>query len=240
MRVIDTGAGIAAEHLSSIFDEFFQLRNPERDRSKGSGLGLAICKRLVDAMGCAVAVESTCGEGSTFTLTIPAEFVLPLTRPAAARPPEPPPLPPRSNGPGPLLGVRILLVEDHELTRRTAAQLLTDEGAILLQAPCADVAMHLLFDARPDVLLLDLMLPDMDGREILKAVAVRRPASLKCVLAITGDVTAARQEEVLALGADALIPKPVDVESLVQVLATTLRAAADAIASPAELGATAT
>jgi PAS domain S-box-containing protein len=71
VRVIDTGVGIAPEHQRSIFDEFFQLSNPERDRNKGTGLGLAICKRLVDAMGGKLRVESTPGRGSTFTVSLP-------------------------------------------------------------------------------------------------------------------------------------------------------------------------
>jgi len=71
VRVADTGIGIAPEHLRNIFDEFFQLRNPERDRNKGTGLGLTICKRLVDAMGGTLGVESSPGAGSTFTVTLP-------------------------------------------------------------------------------------------------------------------------------------------------------------------------
>lgn len=70
--IADTGIGIAPEHQAHIFDEFFQLRNPERDRAKGSGLGLTICRRLVDAMGGELQVQSTPGQGSTFTITLPA------------------------------------------------------------------------------------------------------------------------------------------------------------------------
>jgi signal transduction histidine kinase len=77
ISVADTGVGIAPEHLSHIFDEFFQLRNPERDRAKGSGLGLTICKRLVDAMGGALEVQSAPGTGSTFTVTLPATVIVP-------------------------------------------------------------------------------------------------------------------------------------------------------------------
>ena len=77
ISISDTGIGIAPEHLSHIFDEFFQLRNPERDRAKGSGLGLTICKRLVDAMGGALDVQSAPGRGSTFTLTLPAYATVP-------------------------------------------------------------------------------------------------------------------------------------------------------------------
>jgi PAS domain S-box-containing protein len=71
IRVSDSGIGIAPEHLPNIFDEFFQLRNPERDRNKGTGLGLTICKRLVDAMGGRLSVVSQPGAGSTFTVTLP-------------------------------------------------------------------------------------------------------------------------------------------------------------------------
>jgi signal transduction histidine kinase/putative methionine-R-sulfoxide reductase with GAF domain len=71
LRVIDTGVGIAPEHQRYIFDEFFQLSNPERDRNKGTGLGLAICKRLVDAMGGRLTVQSAPGQGSTFTVSLP-------------------------------------------------------------------------------------------------------------------------------------------------------------------------
>jgi two-component system CheB/CheR fusion protein len=77
VRVTDTGVGIAPEHQRNIFDEFFQLRNPERDRNKGTGLGLTICKRLVDAMGGTITVESAPGAGSTFTVTIPPPSALP-------------------------------------------------------------------------------------------------------------------------------------------------------------------
>ena len=71
IRVADTGIGIAPQHQSHIFDEFFQLGNPERDRNKGTGLGLAICKRLVDAMGGRISLVSTPGKGSTFTVSLP-------------------------------------------------------------------------------------------------------------------------------------------------------------------------
>src|SRR5439155_6668350 len=77
IRISDTGVGIAPEFLRHIFDEFFQLRNPERDRTKGTGLGLSICKRLVDAMGGRIDVFSQPGVGSTFTVTLPSSAILP-------------------------------------------------------------------------------------------------------------------------------------------------------------------
>jgi signal transduction histidine kinase len=77
IHVTDTGCGIPPEHFERIFDEFFQLKNSERDRSHGSGLGLAICRRLVDAMGGSITVTSELGHGSTFTVRVPATSVVP-------------------------------------------------------------------------------------------------------------------------------------------------------------------
>ncbi len=72
IRFADTGIGIAPEHLAHIFEEFTQLHNPERDRSKGCGLGLAISKRLTEALGGLIAVDSQPGRGTTMTVTLPA------------------------------------------------------------------------------------------------------------------------------------------------------------------------
>jgi len=76
IRVVDTGIGIDPEFQRHIFDEFFQLRNPERDRNKGTGLGLTICKRLIDAMGGTIELSSTPGTGSIFTVILPSSTVL--------------------------------------------------------------------------------------------------------------------------------------------------------------------
>jgi signal transduction histidine kinase len=77
VRVRDTGIGIAVENQQNIFDEFVQLHNRERDRNKGTGLGLTICKRLVDAMGGQLDIDSAPGRGSTFTVTLPPATRLP-------------------------------------------------------------------------------------------------------------------------------------------------------------------
>jgi len=212
IKVIDTGIGIAPDHLTDIFDEFFQLRNPARDRSHGTGLGLAICKRLVSAMDCTLSVESSPGKGSAFTLHIPPRLVV-----------SPPTSEPQLSGGRPqshgrLAGLRILLVEDHEMTRRATARILAGEGATVMQAEHGRAALHILAHDFPQVLLLDLMLPDIDGADILRKLQTHRPASLKCMLAVSGDVSAARAEEIQSLGAQALIPKPVNIDTLVNTI----------------------
>lgn len=215
IRVHDTGVGISSEHLHSIFDEFFQLRNPERDRNKGTGLGLAICRRLVDGLGCSISVTSTLGEGTVCTLSMPPELVIPAPAEPAKKPAAVAISDPVDR---PLEGRRVLLVEDHETTRAAIARLLASQGAIVLQAATCRAALQMLRTEHPQVLLLDLMLPDEDGTTVLRSIQKHRPASLQVVLAVSGDVREARVAEVRQLGADALVSKPLTIESLMGVL----------------------
>ena len=212
IRVRDTGPGVPPEHLLRIFDEFFQLRSPDRDISKGAGLGLAISRRLVDAMGGQIAVESALDQGSTFIVTLPGSVVVPgpATEPAISDC--------AADDGERLQGLRILLVEDHAGTRRAASRLLSGEGAVVTEAADGVSALRLAHESSPQVLLLDMMLPDMDGREVLKAIQANRPATLQRILVLTGDMTEERNREIQRLGADVLVPKPVDIERLLTIL----------------------
>jgi signal transduction histidine kinase len=215
IRVEDTGVGIPEEQLPHIFDEFFQLQNPERDREKGAGLGLAICSRLLDTLGCKVSVTSRVGVGTTFTVVIPKALLVPVADM------------PRQvvvhqqgdlfeSASSPLVGLHILLVEDHFITRRTMSQLLTAEGAVVSEAATGREALHFLAHGLHDVMLLDLNLPDIDGSEVLKSLCGQRPERLKKILVVSGDVRAERIEEVKSLGADNLIPKPLSIDRILE------------------------
>lgn len=81
IRVCDTGIGIAPENLGRIFHEFEQLRDPDHDRNQGWGLGLSICRRLVEVMGGEISVESQVGQGSVFTVCLPASCIVEQSRP---------------------------------------------------------------------------------------------------------------------------------------------------------------
>ncbi|MEO5617610.1 MAG: ATP-binding protein [Candidatus Eisenbacteria bacterium] len=211
ISVSDTGVGIAADQLTRIFDEFLQLRNPQRDSARGSGLGLAICKRLVGLLGGELRVSSVPERGSTFTVELPASDLAPRLGSLAPTRPHRPPGPPR------LPGLRVVVIEDHASTRIGIRDLLEQEGAIVREAPSGAAGITLMGDEPSDVLLLDLMLPDMDGTEVLKTLRSmpRRPRG---VMVLSGDLGEERLRDLKALGPDAVVQKPVDTEVLVLAL----------------------
>jgi CheY-like chemotaxis protein len=215
INVSDTGVGIDAEYLPRIFDEFFQLRNPERDPTKGTGLGLTICKRLLDAMEGQLEVKSEPGQGTTFTITLPASCILPQVEDISSAVQ---PRPPASHSDKPLRGMRVLLVEDHAPTRSATLQLLQREGAQVAEAATGAQAVQLARQFDPHVLLLDMMLPDRIGTEVLCDIRGQNPIALRSVIIMTGDVTDDRIREIQSMGVTAFLPKPIKVADLVSIL----------------------
>jgi signal transduction histidine kinase/CheY-like chemotaxis protein len=221
VRVSDTGIGIAPEHLASIFDEFAQMNNPARDRGKGSGLGLAICRRLLDVMGGSVEVTSEVGRGSTFTVALPATSVVPgglppqvaiETNPARVNPAiEGAVIEGAATAP---LTMSILLVDDHAGSRHGTARLLREEGATVVEAADGAAALALIAERMFDILLADMMLPDIDGREVVRA-ALARGGERPLVLVLTGDLTAERRAEIDRMGVDGLVEKPINIDRLI-------------------------
>jgi PAS domain S-box-containing protein len=221
--VSDTGIGIGPEHKARIFDEFYQLRNPERDRNKGTGLGLAISKRLVDAIGGTLEVESTPEQGSAFSITLPDSIVSPR-REAVAGLESGIGLPVKTDsmprpGQNSLKGLKILVIEDHHGTRSATAQILESEGAEVLQAADGRTGLKELREQQPRILLLDLMLPDIDGKQVLAELRKSRPSDLRLILVLTGDLVSSHEDELKAMGVDAVCPKPVDIARLLAILA---------------------
>lgn len=225
IHVRDTGIGIPSEQVEHVFDEFMQVRNPERNREKGTGLGLAICRSLVRALGFEIGVKSLVGVGSTFTVGIPAIHLAPLCGGEVSA------LPARtlaiSRSPGPvaaqegmdLAGLQVLLVEDHDVAREMTRQLLESEGSIVDTAANGREALRRLTAGGHQVLLLDLNLPDFDGIEVLRHLHQTRPHTLQTILVVSGDVRPERIAQVTALGADGLLGKPVSLRRLKEVLA---------------------
>ncbi|MEO6808675.1 MAG: PAS domain S-box protein [Isosphaeraceae bacterium] len=211
LAVRDTGPGIPADQRERIFDEFAQLRNPERDRTKGTGLGLAICRRLVDSVGGRLTVESRPGFGSTFTALFPPDHLpagivlepIPSTEPTE---------------PNPIADAPVLLVEDDAQSRNALARLLIHAGYAVETAQDGYEALASLERVRPALVLLDLMMPGMDGVEVLDRIRANPDHCDLPVIVLSGDVNGRRTGELRALDVSGLLAKPVDFDELIAVV----------------------
>jgi PAS domain S-box-containing protein len=220
LSVRDTGPGIPHEQLDRIFDEFAQLRNPERDRTKGTGLGLAICRRLVEAVGGRLTVESHPGRGSTFRAYYPPDHL-----PARAQPPD---QAPRGNDPiaaavAPRAAAPILLVEDDPYSRRSLCRLIEHAGYEVETVADGASALDAVQKHRPGLVLLDLMMPGMDGVEVLQKLRNQYDRVTLPVVILSGDILSDRTSQLRALEVNAILAKPVEIDNLLAAISCHLR-----------------
>jgi PAS domain S-box-containing protein len=211
ISVSDTGQGIAAENLTRLFTPFDRL-GAELSNVEGTGLGLALCKRLMDAMGGSIGVESTVGKGSTFWLELP-KTKSPMEHAAAqnrdgATLCVPPNAPHRT----------VLYVEDNLSNLTLIEQVLEERPEIkLISAMQGNLGLQLARQHSPDVILLDLHLPDVAGWDVLaqlKADAITRDIP---VIVISADATPRQIQRLMKLGANKYLTKPLDVVEFFQV-----------------------
>jgi signal transduction histidine kinase len=201
LSVEDSGIGIAQDQLSRIFEEFYQVGNPARDRRLGLGLGLATVKRLSDTLALQVSVRSTLGQGSVFELTLPlAAPEEPVTALAVV-----------DDLTIPRVGAQqVLVVEDDSDSRSALVGLLQTWGCVAHAAGCEASAVALLRSGicRPDALVVDLRLADgASGIDVIRALRCAANAEMPTVI-VTGDVGGERMRAARALGFAVLV-KPV-------------------------------
>jgi CheY-like chemotaxis protein/two-component sensor histidine kinase len=236
LEVSDTGPGIPPEKLSLLFSPFERVGS-ERTAIEGTGLGLAVSKRLVEAMGGRIGVESRLGEGSTFWIELAQGTTPVLRREAgddevvrleAAR--EGPAPSVRLEGEPDLAAVRrrVLYVEDNVSNLKVVEQLLQLRPAIeLLTAMQGGLGLALAQHHHPDLILLDLHLPDMNGAEVLERLK-RDPFTSGIPVAIlTADATPGQKRRMLEAGADEYLTKPLDLHALLALLDARLAPAGD-------------
>ena len=162
ISVVDEGAGLAPEHVPQLFGKYSRLDNQERRASlAGSGLGLAICRGIVEAHGGRIHAESPGpGMGSRFTFTLPSAGDAPaVTAPSASGSHQAHPE-----------RVRILAVDDDPQALRYVREVLTRAGHAPIVASDAESALRLVKEEEPHLVLLDLMLPDTDGIELMRRI----------------------------------------------------------------------
>jgi signal transduction histidine kinase len=171
IEVRDTGCGIPAEALARIFDPFFSTKPV----GSGMGLGLALTHGIVTSLGGEIQVESTVGEGSTFRVILPP--APPGARPARSPTPSPAGASQRRG--------RVLVVDDEPLVASSIARLLEGEHDVVT-ATRAEDALARAHAERFDVILCDLMMPDLAGMDFYHALGARDPDAARRVVFITG------------------------------------------------------
>ena len=178
ISVIDTGRGIPPDQQESVFQEFVQLHNPARDRSKGLGLGLAIVSRLGRLLGHRVDLRSRPGHGSVFSIDVPGGDARLIQPPSTA------------SAPGPIpADALVLLVDDESAILRGMAELFDNWQIDLVTAHSADEAEHWLASLGriPDVIVSDYRLPDdTDGIEVITRLRQKFDRDIPAIL-VTGD-----------------------------------------------------
>jgi CheY-like chemotaxis protein len=200
VAVRDTGIGIAPEHRARVFEPFTQADAGISRRFGGTGLGLAIAKQLSERMGGRLELLPSSGRGSEFVMEIP--FALAAEQTAVVEPAGTALLPERR--------LRVLLVEDHEVNRLVAARLLEKMGHETLEAGTGHAALEVFGAGAPDLVLLDIQLPGMDGFEVLRHLRQVEQAQGRHtpVVALTAHAQSGDRERCLAAGMDGYLSKP--------------------------------
>lgn len=210
-RISDTGIGMSEEFQTRIFDEFSQENGGARTSYKGAGLGMAIAKQYVDLMGGKIEVSSRKGIGSTFTVEIPlliAEQILSEKEEKLRKDMD-------------LHGLHVLLAEDNDLNAEIAAALLEEQGMIVTRTADGKSALAQFCNTAPgtfDLILMDIMMPEMNGYETTKAIRnlSERPDGKEIpIIAMTANAFAEDVQAALNAGMDDHVAKPIDMDILI-------------------------
>ncbi|WP_371324166.1 ATP-binding protein [Dechloromonas sp. ZY10] len=204
--VRDSGIGIPPEKLAHIFDAFTQADSSISRRFGGTGLGLAISRRLVELMGGRIRVESAVNQGSLFIFTVRAGKV--------EAPPQTTAAPVCALLPA---GLRILLAEDNPVNQKLALRILEKRACQVVLAVNGLEAVQKWRDQGCDLILMDMMMPEMDGLEATRQIRAEETAEARGrtpIVAMTANAMEGDRERCLESGMDGYVSKPVRVEQL--------------------------
>jgi CheY-like chemotaxis protein len=213
VKVTDTGPGIPADKMTRLFTPFDRL-GAEQSEVEGAGLGLSLSKRLVEAMGGTLGVESAPGRGSTFWVELAiAESPLERLEQADERVQAP------VSTDAPRAARAVLYIEDNLSNLRLIERLLVRRPEVrLIPAMQGRLGLQLAREHRPDLILLDLQLPDLSGSEVLRRLREAPETRDTPVVVISADATPGQIDRVLAAGAWRYLTKPLDVKKCLSLL----------------------
>ncbi|NTU78700.1 MAG: response regulator [Chloroflexales bacterium] len=218
LTVWDTGIGIAPEDIGRLFQPFTQVDGRLSRAYEGIGLGLTLVRRLVDLHGGSISLESTPGQGSRFTVSLPWS-------------PEENVAPPTPHGPAspPIIWAhpsRLVIADDHELTLQFYADLLREQGCQVALARTGAEAVAQVRAIRPEVAILDIQMPELDGLSAIGQIRADPEVGATPIIALTALAMPGDRERCLAAGANAYLAKPVSLRMLLATIATLLPAVA--------------
>ncbi len=224
-EVEDEGIGMNEAQLARLFQPFAQVAEQKR-RDGGAGLGLSISRQLVRLMGGDLQARSRAGQGSVFSFEIEAPAGGPMNRAELAHviPPEPG----HDDRPDPravVRGAQVLLVEDNAINRELVVELLSAAGIVVSVACDGREALEMLDRQRFDAVLMDCLMPVMDGYTATRALRLRPEHRDLPVIALTANAMAGDRDKALAAGMSDHIAKPVKLDTLLATLAHWLRPA---------------
>ena len=208
----DTGIGMSEEYLPHIYEEFSREHSTTENKVPGTGLGLPIIKSMIELMGGSIQVESRQGIGTKFTIDLSFDIALKEEVYGSEDTIE-------SSAIHIIEGKRILLVEDNELNAEIAKTVLEDVGALITRAENGQQALEL-FKEKPagtfDVILMDLMMPVMDGYTATRKIRELERSDAKTVpiIAMTANAFQEDAEKCIAVGMNAHLAKPLDIEKM--------------------------
>jgi PAS domain S-box-containing protein len=213
IKVKDTGIGMSAVLKDQIFDDFMTGDVSYVREVGGTGLGLGIALRFVSAMGGTIEVQSEEGAGSVFEICFPVTPAdTPVVAPVQLTEPEAPDEARRA--------AHILLVEDNEINRFVAREMLTAYGHTVTEAHNGQIAVELAAKTNFDMILMDISMPVLDGRAATRAIRASNGLSAQApIVALTANAMASEQDAFLSDGMNSVLTKPLSRESLVSAIA---------------------
>ena len=211
-QIIDTGVGIDRADLAQLFEAFEQV-GAQSKQSEGTGLGLAISQRIVQLMGSTITVDSQLGSGSKFAFSINCPLAETWVEQQSV------------DGVNRIVGYEseqrysILIVDDRWENRAVLSGLLAPVGFTILEAENGQVGLDMLQAQKPDLVVMDLAMPVMDGTECLRRIRQIDELKQTVVLVSSASVSQADQQMALKEGGNDFLPKPVESADLFQLLA---------------------
>jgi CheY-like chemotaxis protein len=207
-EISDTGCGIPADKLHSIFERFTQAAHFPTRTYQGTGLGLAIVKQLIEAMGGSIRVQSTEGTGTTFFFSIPVERTLPEETAQG----------PAQDGEPRIHELSVLVTEDNPINRLFLQKSLEKLGHRVICATNGQEALDILATDTVGCVLMDIQMPVMDGSLATRYIRDRFGHDLP-IIALTAHALQGDREKYLEEGFDEYLAKPISIKDLTMIIA---------------------